>query len=143
MTENTPPILTGALYNKLTGRVIARLNSNSNAGLHRQLINRGPEISLFEGVNREGQYIDITQSPPTLKDKTPLIADFDSLILQANGNDFITLSNLPEICTVWLDQEPHEITDGVFEFDALSPGVYEVYVDEVKHFRKDWTINVN
>lgn len=132
----------GVLYEIATGRIE---QSMTQPIFEEGAFSDKPAYALLvEAGNSLLHYVDITQEEPIIVSKTPLVAEFDSLTLSILGNGFITLSPLPIETTVFLDQEPFPIgVDGVFEFETPFPGIYNVYVDHIKHFRKDWIINAS
>lgn len=58
----------------------------------------------------------------------------------ANGVDEAVLSPLPDPCTVYVDDQAHEVTGGSLSFSASSPGVYTVRIDEVEFLPQSWTV---
>lgn len=51
---------------------------------------------------------------------------FDKLAIAADGVEIATLTGLPDPCTVLVDGVPQEVTGGVLEFSAATPGTYKV-----------------
>lgn len=133
----------GAIYWNETGKIKSIRHCFSHAELLNQIKNKPNTLSLFEGDITNDQYIDILQNPPIVRDKTITVADFDKLSILADGIETATLSNLPIPCTVYLDENPHIVSDGIFIFDTADIGDYEIYIDEVAYLRKDWIINAN
>lgn len=133
----------GALYNNETGRVIATISCSSNAGLLLQLSGRGPEVSLYQGAIKAEQYMDLTQSPPAPMDKQELLADFDTLSIEADNASQAILRGLPNPTIVTENKIEYEVTDGSFIFQADSIGDYRIKATSIKFLGKEWTINAS
>jgi hypothetical protein len=97
--------------------------------------------ALLEGDYSNDNYVDLDNME--VFNKTVLQQDFDKLSITADGIDFATLTGLPIPCTVNVDGNSYYVTDGTFEFTAISIGDYEINVNEIAYFRKDWIINAH
>lgn len=75
-----------------------------------------------------------------LEERTALSATWDVTEIVANGVEEATLSGLPEPCIVYVDNNPVDVDDGVFEFSSNDVGVYIIYVDEASYLRESWEI---
>jgi len=56
-------------------------------------------------------------------------ATISALTLLADSIDSITISSLPNPCSVTVDDATYEVTDGSFEFSTTMPGAYSVVVE--------------
>ena len=75
-----------------------------------------------------------------LTNKTTISATWDKQLIQADGIDTATLSNLPDPVTLSIDFVPTEIVGGVLEFTASDPGTYHIWLDVPEYFREEWEI---
>lgn len=90
------------------------------------------EAHLCEGDGDwRTHYVDISTSPPVVREKQQQQTRLDKTELQADGEDFITLSNLPVPCKVTIAGEQYEVDDGVFEWGTLRRGKYQIAVEAV------------
>jgi hypothetical protein len=89
---------------------------------------------IMEPCDRFSQYVTVTQGKPVIIDRPTLRLVLSKETLVANGTDSITLSGLPNPCTVIRDpEEPEEevvtVTGGGFIFTAENPGMYRFRID--------------
>lgn len=126
-------------YNTLTGQLLSQFKVTNADILALQSL--GPDQAFNTTVSHWGQYVDLVTEQAV--DKADLGAVWDKSALTANGIDVATLSGLPIPCTVYLDDAPHIVVDGTFEFSANDVGEYKIRVDEVQFIAKEWIINAN
>lgn len=71
----------------------------------------------------------------------PLItAEPDKTTILADGNDMFLLAGLPVPCTVTVDADAYEITDGEFGFTTVLPGEYTVTVESFPYITRTWEV---
>jgi hypothetical protein len=71
----------------------------------------------------------------------PIItASINQTDLISNGVDIAIISNLPIPCTITIDPEIYEVTDGVFEFTVDTPGTYTIKAECFPYQPKEWEV---
>lgn len=83
----------------------------------------------------------VSQGTPIILERQPLPAVWDTQTI--TGAAEATLAGLPIPCTVYVDEDPIEVLDGIFEFSAGNPGDYLIRVDEVSYLQQEWIIDAN
>lgn len=63
-----------------------------------------------------------------LTNKAAGVAAIDRTSVAADGVDFVTLSNLPQPCTVQVNAARYPVPDGVLQLTFNQPGAYTVTV---------------
>ena len=61
-------------------------------------------------------------------------------ILSANAIDSIEISTLPNPCTITVNSDTYEVTDGVFEFTVDTPGTYIIKAECFPYQPKEWEV---
>lgn len=103
--------------------------------------------AMLEGesvIQDDGQYNDITHyvdPSGAVQPRAELPSNFDKLTIFGNGTDVATLSGLPVGTVVTVDgASKHQVDDGVFEFTAILPAVYDISVVAWPYFDKAFQI---
>jgi hypothetical protein len=113
-------------YNVTTGRINSTLNiEDDNTHFYEE---NGETLIKGEGAGFK-DYIDLTQSPPAITPRPAMPATQDKLIITADGNDAVTLSGLPEPCTVTIGGAVYDVPDGELEWATLMPTTYRIRVE--------------
>ena len=73
-------------------------------------------------------FIDLSGEHPTPKERPKMQVLQDKTRINANGRDFMTLSNLPRPCVVYVGAERYEVPDGVLEWGTRRAGEYPLRV---------------
>lgn len=88
--------------------------------------------------DRNTQYVQMLSETPTIVNRPNLQVSVDKTTIIGGGDDYLTLTGLPDPCQIIIDApDPTvattvtEVTGGGFEFEAATPGVYTI---EVKRF---------
>jgi hypothetical protein len=76
-----------------------------------------------------------------ITEKTDMGCTPDKMTVMADGVDYVTISNMPVPCTVSVQDETLEVTEGEVELTFDLPGKYEVKVSSRAHF--DWKVKIN
>lgn len=76
-------------------------------------------------------YVDITVSPPILREKQQQQTQQDKVELHADGVELLTLGALPVPCVVTIGGERYNVDDGVLEWGTLRAGEYHITVEAV------------
>lgn len=91
-----------------------------------------------EDANPAMQYVQVLDSVAAVVDKPELVIEIDRTEIVADGEDFVTLTGLPDPCEIIIDDpDPTvettmtQVFGGGFEFAAATPGVYTI---EVRRF---------
>lgn len=91
-----------------------------------------------EQSNRDTQYVQVIDGVAEVIDKPELVVAIDKTEILADGEDFATLTDLPDPCEIIVDDpDPTvettttQVFGGGFEFAAETPGVYTL---EVRRF---------
>lgn len=129
------------IYDPATGKVVYTCNSRTPEDVEK-VMDHFPGKENFIGECSVDHYIDINETPVVAVERAALVADFDTLSVVGDGVDAATLSDLPEPCTINVDDTPHVVTDGTFIFTADTQGNYTITVNEVAYLSKEWVINV-
>jgi len=79
-------------------------------------------------------------SDNTITPRPIITASISSTILSANAIDSIEISTLPIPCTITIDSETYEVTDGVFEFTVDTPGTYIIKAECFPYQPKEWEV---
>ena len=69
-----------------------------------------------------------------------ITATIPSPILSANAIDSIEISTLPNPCTITVNSDTYEVTDGVFEFTVDTPGTYIIKATCFPYQPKEWEV---
>lgn len=84
------------------------------------------------------QYVQVLSETPTVVDRPKLQVNVDKTSIIAGGDDYLTLTGLPDPCEIIIDApDPTvettvtEVAGGGFEFEAATPGSYTI---EVRRF---------
>jgi hypothetical protein len=84
------------------------------------------------------QYVQVLSETPTVVDRPNLQVGIDKTSIIAGGDDYLTLTGLPDPCEIIIDApDPTvetmitEVSGGGFEFEAATPGIYTI---EVRRF---------
>lgn len=84
---------------------------------------------LIEGKGNEfTEYVDISQSPPVFALRPTQNTTQDKKEIEVGGFDFMTLSNLPVPCKVWINEYGFDVDDGIFEWGSQSRGVFNILI---------------
>jgi hypothetical protein len=70
----------------------------------------------------------------------PELGELSKTTIDADGVDEAVITGLPKPCTVTIDGEATEVTDGELAFTADTPGQYELVIDQFPYQR--WTRTV-
>ena len=70
-------------------------------------------------------YYDLINS---IKVRPEMSISVTSLTISSDGIDSTTISNLPNPCTVYVDEQKYTVTDGLFEFSTDFAGIYSVKI---------------
>lgn len=96
---------------------------------------------LIEGDGEsQTHYVDITVSPPILREKQQQQTQQDKKELHADGVELLILSDLPVPCIVTIGGERYDVDDGVLEWATLRRGKYAIRVSAVPF--RDWESEV-
>lgn len=76
-------------------------------------------------------YVDISASPPVVREKQPQQTQQDKVELHADGVELLTLSALPVPCIATIGGERYNVDDGVLEWGTLRRGDYHITVEAV------------
>lgn len=79
---------------------------------------------FFDGDLREGYYFDIASEE--LKQKITISYTIDVNAINADGVDVATITDLPDGCTVTVNSESEQETDGSVVFGTDLAGVYQL-----------------
>ena len=123
-----------ALYDQTTGKVRVIIRTKRQATIDENL--RAGESYMTEGVT--AQTVAIEGGVPI--DKADFAGDFDKEEIVADGADLATLTGLPDPCDIIVDGIRHQITGGLLEFSADTPGAYPIQLMDYRFFEKEWTI---
>jgi hypothetical protein len=86
--------------------------------------------TLFQGEGTGGiDYIDLTQSPPVITPRPAMQVTQNTTAITADGSDAMTLSGLPEPCTVTIGDTVYNVSDGALEWATLMPATYQIRVE--------------
>lgn len=84
------------------------------------------------------QYVQVLSETPTVVARPNLQVSVDKTSIIADGDDYLTLSGLPDPCEIIIDApDPTvettitEVLGGGFEFEATTPGLYTI---EIRRF---------
>lgn len=99
----------------------------------------GEELHMGVAVQDE-QYWDGVAGELAERTSLPLIVSIPEPF-NANGSDMVTISNIPDDATVYVDGDPVPM-DGETSFGLSvdDPGTYRIWIDEVEHLREEWNI---
>jgi hypothetical protein len=94
--------------------------------------------SIDAAADPDKNYVATLSGEPTVVDRPPLGVGLDKTAIAADGEDYATLTGLPDPCTIIIDDpDPtvetttHTVAGGGFEFEAATPGVYTI---EIRRF---------
>lgn len=94
--------------------------------------------ALEEDSDPETQYVQGLSETPTVIDRPNLQIRIDKTSIIAGGEDYLTLTGLPDPCQIIVDApDPTvettvtEVSGGGFEFEAATPGIYAI---EIRRF---------
>lgn len=76
-------------------------------------------------------YVDVRASPPVVREKQPQQTRQDKTEIRADGEDFVTLSDLPIPCEVRIGEDLYQVDDGIMEWGTLRRGEYKIAVEAV------------
>jgi len=79
-------------------------------------------------------------SGSTIISRPIITATISSTTLSANAIDSIEISTLPIPCTITVNSETYEVTDGVFEFTVDTPGTYIIKATCFPYQPKEWEV---
>ena len=127
----------GTVYDEVTGRIFSHITTSLKETLDLQQIPAG--FLLIKVGPKFNQYIDVATELPI--DKDAMSANWDKTSIIADGSDTAVLTGLPLNVTVFIDDAPFVVADGILNFTATSPGEYRFMVDEVKYLKKEWIVN--
>lgn len=111
----------------------------------------GPPVELIEDpVTQELIEVDRQYScnhhwfdGVTFQERVLLAAGWDTQTIDADGVDTATLTGLPVPCQVHVDGVPYDVDDGSFEFTAVAPGDYHIWVDHPEYLTQGWIIDAD
>jgi len=128
-------------YNVETGEILGYMDFSNDH------IDNAMTVGYFAGygivggggiVDRDTHYFNIATEEITPR---PIItASINKTILSANVIDSIEISTLPIPCTITIDSETYEVTDGVFEFTVDTPGTYIIKATCFPYQPKEWEV---
>lgn len=85
----------------------------------------------------EKHYVGVVGGKPIVIDRPPIPYVIDKTTLVAGTGDFVTITGLHNPCTIVVDDpDPtvetatHVVTDGGFEFEPETPGVYIIEISK-------------
>ena len=129
----------GTVYDEVTGRIFSHITASLEETLDLQQILAGFLLTKVGG--KFDQYIDVATELPI--DKDAMSANWDKTSIIADGSDTAVLSGLPANATVFIDDTPFVVSDGILNFTASSPGEYRFMIDEVQYLKKEWIVNAS
>lgn len=140
MTINTPY----TLYYESSGEIITSGIIGGSADMKDLQIAANVAIfgsdcaSLEVDSDANTQYVQVLSETPTIVDRPYLQISIDKTSIIAGGDDYLTLTGLPDPCEIIIDApDPTvettitEVSGGGFEFEATTPGLYTI---EVRRF---------
>ena len=116
-------------YDPETGKIIYTIRMEPD-GVEEITKKFGEHLAERNG-NGVTHYVDVRASPPVLREKQPQQTRLDKGELKANGEDFITLSDLPIPCKVRIGEDLYQVNDGILEWGTLRRGDYHITVEAV------------
>lgn len=105
------------IYEKKTGRIVGHCSSNVQ-------MNPDGDFQTLAGYIEGENYVDLTCSPPILKQKPEMPVVANKTKIKADETDAVIFSNIPDGTVCTHDSETYTITDGVLEFTATHDGEY-------------------
>jgi hypothetical protein len=126
------------IYNTTTGEITGSLSCPEHL-YDMQVPLLEPESSML----RDGGYPDKNThyvSGNTILSRQTITATINKTTLSANAIDSIEISNLPIPCTITVNSNTYEVTDGVFEFTVDTPGTYTIKAECFPYQPKSWEV---
>ena len=124
-----------AIYEKDTGRILRHVWGSSL--VIASPINDAETEDSVEGIPRlEYDYVIDNIITPRPAQQTTL----SNAPVIANGIDSTAIQQLPIPCTVSMNGEVYEVTDGLLELSFDTPGEYQVTVTAFPYLDKTFTI---
>lgn len=73
-------------------------------------------------------YVDVGATPPKVKKRPAQKTRIDKATIAADGQEVVTLSNLPKPCDVEVRWDEYKVEDGTFEWGTRLAGEYTIRV---------------
>ncbi len=96
-------------------------------------------MGFLEGVGESSKhYINVNTVEVVNKTSLPIL--IDKLIIAADGEESITISNIPIGTVITLDEEVYTVNDGIFELTFDLPKKYGLTLKHPKYYKRRGTL---
>jgi len=126
------------IYKTATGEIIGSLSCPEYL-YDLQVLLLDPSSSILQDGGFHDKNTHYVSGNAVLSRPT-ITASISSTILSANAIDSIEISNLPTPCTITVNSDTYEVTDGVFEFTVDTPGTYIIKATCFPYQPKEWEV---
>jgi len=110
-------------YDPKTGRIFSTVTVSEDIAEHMQA--QGEALIEGDGNDLE-HFIDVSISPPKIRERPKQTTRQDKTHIKADGEDMMTLSGLPIPCNISINGTAFDVKDGLLEMTTLLPGDYVI-----------------
>jgi hypothetical protein len=122
--------MTVTVYDAHTGRIVGYTCGP------RSMVLLNETVFVEGNYSPDTHYIDLSGDEPTPRERPAMPVSQDKAEITADGEDFISLAGLPELCRVRIGSAEYDVPDGALEWSTVMPATYKIEIEAFPY--RDW-----